>query len=107
MPTLPKTPRRKQSPAPYQAHAERSDLYDSPLWRKVRAEHLRRNPLCVACTAEGRSTPANVLDHILAVRDGGAFFDGDNHAGLCRQHHYSKSAKEGQARIKASKQQDS
>ena len=89
---------------PYQQHAERSDLYDTSLWKKVRADHLRRQPLCVACQAKGITTPGNVLDHIVAVRDGGAFFDLDNHQLLCKRCHFSKSAKENQARVKALKQ---
>ena len=107
MPTLPTAPRRPWQPAPvvrpYQLHAERSDLYDTPLWKKVRKEHLRRAPLCVACAAKGITTPGNVLDHIVAVRDGGVFFDLDNHQLLCKPCHFSKSAKENQARIKAAK----
>ena len=108
MPTLPTAPRRNWMPAPvvrpYQQHAERSDLYDTSLWKKVRADHLRRQPLCVACHAKGITVTASVLDHIVAVRDGGVFFDGENHQGLCRKCHFSKSSKENQTRVKALKQ---
>lgn len=34
-------------------------------WRRVREWFLRRNPLCVQCMVEGRTTAANVVDHIL------------------------------------------
>ena len=105
MPTLPTAPRRSYLPAPvkrpYQPHQERSKEYDSPLWRRLRADHLRRHPLCVACTAKGDVSPATLLDHIVAVRDGGEFFESTNHQGLCKTCHFSKSAKEHQARRKA------
>ena len=104
MPTLPTAPRRSYQPAPvkraYQPHTERSKLYDSPLWRRLRADHLRRHPLCVLCAAKDEVTPATLLDHIVAVRDGGDFFDTANHQGLCKTCHFSKSSKENHARRK-------
>lgn len=105
MPTLPTARRRSYEPAPvkrpYQPHAERTKEYDSPLWRRLRADHLRRHPLCVACATKEQAEPAVLLDHIQAVRDGGEFFDSDNHQGLCRKCHFSKSAREMQSRRKA------
>ena len=107
MPILTTAPRRSWMPPPvvrpYKQHLERSDLYDTSLWKKVRADHLRRQPLCVACQAKGRTVPANVLDHIVAVRDGGGFFDSENHQGLCRRCHFSKGSKENHARLKLAK----
>ncbi len=35
-----------------------------PTWRKLRAVQLRREPLCVECTKQGKVTPANTVDHI-------------------------------------------
>ena len=103
MPSLPTRKRRLPwEPAPikreYQAHSERTALYDSPLWRRVRRAHLAAHPLCVHCAARNELTPATVLDHVIPVRDGAEFFDSANHAGLCKSCHASKSAKEGHAR---------
>lgn len=104
MPSLPKPTRRPWQPAPakpaYQAHAERTALYDSPLWRRARRAHLAAHPLCVTCEAMGVLRPATVLDHKVPVRDGADFFEASNHQGLCASCHAKKSAKEGHARRK-------
>lgn len=36
-------------------------------WRKLRAWHLSRHPLCVYCQQLGRVTPATVVDHIKPI----------------------------------------
>lgn len=103
MPSLPsKPPKRPWIPAaqprerkPYQAHAERTKLYDSPLWRRLRLAQLDREPCCRACAAKGRVMAANVADHITPYREGADFFDASNLQSLCTRCHASKSAKEG------------
>jgi 5-methylcytosine-specific restriction enzyme A len=37
-------------------------------WRKARAEFLAEHPLCAHCLAEGRLTPATVVDHVVPHR---------------------------------------
>ena len=108
MPTLPsKAPARpwipKASPRerkPYQRHAERTPLYDSPRWRALRLAQLRQEPCCRACAAQKRVTPAVVADHIKPYRDGADFFDASNLQSLCTPCHARKSAKEGHVRRK-------
>lgn len=39
-------------------------MYTSPRWRRIRAEQLRREPLCAICAKHGRVTPATVCDHV-------------------------------------------
>lgn len=39
-------------------------LYNTTRWRKIRADQLRREPLCAMCLTAGRTTPATVCDHI-------------------------------------------
>ncbi|MCG6541736.1 HNH endonuclease [Pseudomonas sp. KSR10] len=46
-------------------------------WQKARADHLRRNPLCMFCQQAGRSVPASVVDHVTAPRLGDAKLSGD------------------------------
>ena len=46
-------------------------------WQKARADHLRRNPLCVFCQRAGRLVPASVVDHITPPRLGDAKLSGD------------------------------
>ena len=107
MPILPKSAPRAYiaaQPKPaYKPHTVRTPLYDSPLWRRIRADHLRRHPLCVACQRKDQLTTASILDHIIPVREGADFFDVTNLQGLCRTCHYRKSAREGQARKRANR----
>lgn len=104
MPSLPraaKKPWEPTRPKPvYQPHAERSPLYNTHTWRKVRAAQLAREPLCAACVKLGVMTPATVCDHIVAVRDGADFYAPDNFQSLCAPCHHRKSAREGHARKK-------
>ena len=55
-------------------------------WRGVRATYLAGNPLCERCGERGRLTPATVVHHKLAVRDGGTNFR-DNLQALCAECH--------------------
>lgn len=64
--------------------------YDSR-WERVRAMHLASEPLCRMCLAQGRVTPAVLVDHIVPIRDGGAVLDDDNLQSLCRACHDQKS----------------
>jgi 5-methylcytosine-specific restriction protein A len=61
-----------------------------------------RNPLCVACQAQGRVTLATIADHALALAEGGAD-DETNLVGLCDACHRAKTQREsqrGQARAR-------
>lgn len=46
-------------------------------WKLARADHLRRNPLCVFCLKAGRAVPATIVDHIEAHRLGDAKLSGE------------------------------
>jgi 5-methylcytosine-specific restriction protein A len=60
-------------------------------WREARDAFLRRHPLCVICRAEGKLTPATVVDHIIPHRGNmKLFWDQDNWQPLCREHHNKK-----------------
>lgn len=54
-------------------------------WRKIRAEILQRDPVCVICHAARSDT----VDHILTKARGGTD-DPRNLRGLCRQCHSRK-----------------
>ncbi|MFV0623785.1 HNH endonuclease [Sphingomonas sp. ac-8] len=47
----------------------------------------------MACEKAGRVTPATIVDHVLALAEGGADDDGNRQA-LCKRHHDAKSAAE-------------
>ena len=63
------------------------------------ARLLQREPLCRHCRAEGRYTPADEVDHIVPLADGGAEVDG-NCQPLCTPHHQIKTMRECEARAR-------
>jgi 5-methylcytosine-specific restriction protein A len=73
---------------------EAQRFYESHAWRRLRAIYLKRNPLCEACYAEGRITPAVICDHKIEIKDGGARLDMANVTALCRSCHNKKTAQE-------------
>lgn len=46
------------------AKKERDKFYSSARWRKLRAQHLARHPLCARCEANGLTIAARVAHHI-------------------------------------------
>jgi 5-methylcytosine-specific restriction endonuclease McrA len=66
--------------------------YDAA-WRKVRASHLRTEPLCRFCRAAGLLVPAEVVDHIepIAARPD-LRLDMTNLRSLCASHRDSLTA---------------
>lgn len=62
--------------------------YKTRTWKDLRLYHLKRNPLCVMCQAEGVTKAANVADHIKPHRNDWALFvDALNLQSLCEPHH--------------------
>jgi len=70
------------------------EFYNSQQWRKLRAFYIREHPLCEICKAEGRTTAAEVVDHITEIKKGGAALDMRNLQSLCHLHHNQKTAAE-------------
>jgi 5-methylcytosine-specific restriction protein A len=53
-----------------------------------------RGPICEICTANGHTTPADVVDHIQPHRgDRALFWDETNWQALCKMHHDSDKAR--------------
>jgi 5-methylcytosine-specific restriction enzyme A len=53
-------------------------------WAKARLTYLRQHPLCVRCLAQGRTTAARVVDHVMPHRgDWKKFWDVSNWQPLC------------------------
>lgn len=68
--------------------------YNTTTWKRLRAAHLSLSPLCIGCAAMGRATPANTVDHITAINDGGPPFPGhDGLASYCPSCHSAKTAR--------------
>lgn len=69
-------------------------------WSKVRAHHLRHEPLCRTCLREGRTTAGQEVDHIIPKSDGGADecrcpdLAACPLQTLCASHHSQKTARE-------------
>lgn len=81
-------------------------FYHSSSWTKLRKAFMLGHTtldngkivphtLCIECYKEGRTTPANTVDHIHRIKDGGSATDMANLQSLCRRHHDIKSSKEG------------
>jgi len=67
-------------------------------WRKARAAFLRDNPLCAYCQQEGRTTAADLVDHIIPHRgDQALFWRRSNWQSLCSPCHSGRKAREERA----------
>ena len=76
-----------------QKHYESSSklhFYSSPAWRNKRHEFLTEHPLCITC-----GKPAEIVDHIIPIRQGGAPLEDRNLQPLCWSCHSRKSIQEG------------
>ena len=63
-------------------------------WRESRAIFPKQHPLCAFCQAEGKITPATVVDHIIPHRgDKTLFWDQANWESLCKECHDSKTGR--------------
>jgi 5-methylcytosine-specific restriction protein A len=59
-----------------------------------RKSYLRLRPLCARCEAKGLVALAEVLDHIVALCNGGSDDDPNNWQGLCIPCHKDKTAED-------------
>lgn len=68
--------------------------YDQ-VWKRVRADHLRREPLCRKCRELCRAVPGIDVDHIIpiALRPD-LRLDDENLQTLCETHHSQKTRQE-------------
>ncbi|WP_431471940.1 HNH endonuclease [Nonlabens sp. SCSIO 43208] len=73
---------------------DNSKFYNSRTWRKTRKLFLENNPLCIHCERLGVTTPANVVDHIIPISEGGDKLNTKNLQPLCKKCHEKKSASE-------------
>ena len=84
----------KSNWAKYKAkHPERASSYQSEAWRRLRDRVLREEPNCRRCGG-----PSTDVDHIVALADGGVFFDRENLQGLCGSCHRAKTGEDNRRR---------
>ena len=62
-------------------------IYDTTIWRRFRAQQLRRDPLCAMCLSIGIVRAGVDVDHIVPIKDGGEPFDFSNVRSLCHEDH--------------------
>lgn len=81
--------RHRPAPAPKKA----DKFYLSVAWRRFRAWYLGKHPLCEQCLRDLRGpVPAQMVDHIIEVKDGGDRLSEDNAMSLCFHCHNVKTA---------------
>jgi 5-methylcytosine-specific restriction endonuclease McrA len=68
--------------------AGRSDRYDDPAWKRLRARHIRVHPTCARC-----GNPAEHVHH--RDRDPARFLDPTNLESLCADCHASETGRQG------------
>ena len=81
---------RKQDNKKYETERGTSAArgYDAN-WNKARAYYLNRHPVCEMCEKNGMVTPATLVHHIKAIKDGGEILDYGNMMALCNDCHES------------------
>ena len=73
---------------------ESVQFYNSSAWRKLSINHRKKQPLCMHCLKENITKPADVVDHIIEIRDDWSKrFDVSNLESLCHSCHNSKTAR--------------
>lgn len=90
MPYLPKPRDNRTKKEKNQSWGGDTSFYRKSAWRKLRKVVLNDNPLCIHCLKEDIVTQADVVDHIVPIKMGGASLDQKNLQGLCHPHHNKK-----------------
>ena len=68
--------------------------YNTRTWKRLRLRKLAFNPVCEICERRGRAVPANGVDHIKALSDGGEWYPRlDQLMSLCHRCHALKTAR--------------
>lgn len=81
--------RHRPAPAP----KETDPFYLSVAWRRFREWYISGHPLCEQCEADGRQdTPAQMVDHIIEIEDGGELTSEANALSMCWKCHGIKTS---------------
>lgn len=74
-------------------------FYRSTAWKKLSRRMMEKNPVCVECLKQGIIKKADVIDHIVPIRqDWSRRLDESNLQSLCYRHHNQKTKAEKAAR---------
>ena len=75
-------------------------IYSSKRWRRIRELKMKEcGGLCQECLKKGFIVKAEVVDHIIEIKDGGCVFCLDNLQCLCKRCHAKKTARVREGRV--------
>jgi 5-methylcytosine-specific restriction endonuclease McrA len=75
--------------------SKRVQFYQSTAWRKLSRRWLTSNPICQSCWQQGIIRKADVVDHIIELKDDWSRrLDETNLQSLCYKCHIEKTNKE-------------
>lgn len=99
MPTINRNTKRKfwqPEPEKKTQFSEDASFYHTTAWRKLRGVYIKQHPLCECadCKKLPVPLPAEHVDHIRPIKDGGDPMSWENLQSLNRKCHNKKSAKE-------------
>ena len=99
MPIKPKKIRRpweRQASTPQEGRKADDSFYHTTAWRKTSRAYRKAYPLCECeeCEKKERFWPAECVDHIIPIGQGGAKLDWENLQSMNNKCHNRKSARE-------------
>lgn len=80
-------PDRRQAHADYarrRTDTSEQQFYGSVLWKRFRDAYAAAHPICEECERNGRAVLMKLVDHIVAIKDGGARLSAANAQSLCQ-----------------------
>ncbi|MCK9570033.1 HNH endonuclease [Candidatus Pacearchaeota archaeon] len=96
MPNAPRTHKTKQTAPTHKKPAlTKQQQHDKNIsygrrWKAARLAYLIEHPLCQDCLARGKTVPAQDVDHVTPLSQGGERLDSGNFRSLCRKCHNRK-----------------
>ena len=75
-------------------HFAYDTVHNTSRWRTLRKLYLAQHPLCEICSTKDNLSYSNVVDHKIAIQDGGKEWDETNLQALCYKCHRIKTQEE-------------
>jgi 5-methylcytosine-specific restriction enzyme A len=86
--------KRRNEPQPKRQGSNNREFYQSSRWHKLSKYFRHLNPLCNQCLKNGETKPAECVDHIVPIIEGGQMWNVNNLQSLCYSCHNRKTANE-------------
>ncbi|MEK5331040.1 HNH endonuclease [Lysinibacillus sp. FSL W8-0992] len=92
-------PRNQRKQESYSERMEKDGqyrrFYNSAAWRNLSFQHRLKNPICEECIKVGLVVKADVVDHVIEIKDDWSKrLDEKNIRSLCHHHHAIKTKQE-------------